>query len=224
MLYNKLGKIDKIEKYAKVAFLPNLKGVRIRLTASESGKQKPLDLLDKAEKLIRDKVDDYIYADQDIPLEHVVGKLLENQSATLAVAESCTGGLVGHRLTNIAGSSAYFGYGIVSYSNDAKVKTINVPPGLFEKHGAVSPQVASAMASGVRNLAKSTFGLSTTGIAGPTGGTKNKPVGLVYIGFASDERIVVEKYNFADDRICNKIRISQAALELVRRQILLINR
>lgn len=120
-------------------------------------------------------------------LSEELGEVLKERNGTIAVAESCTGGLIAGALTDIPGSSAYFGYGIVSYSNEAKVSLLNVREDTLEKYGAVSRETAVEMAEGVRALAASDYGLSVTGIAGPGGATETKPVGLVYIGFSSSE-------------------------------------
>jgi nicotinamide-nucleotide amidase len=140
----------------------------------------------------------------------------------IAVAESCTGGLIANRLTNISGSSAYFERGVVTYSNRSKTELLGVPEALLTTHGAVSREVAAAMAAGVRRLAGTEVGLSTTGIAGPTGGTPEKPVGLLWTGYADERGSLAVKFQFGDGRLRFKERASQAALELVRKRLLQI--
>jgi len=140
---------------------------------------------------------------------------LKKQKLTVAIAESCTGGLIAHTLTNISGSSDYFDRGIVSYSNNAKMELLDVPENLFKKYGAVSEQVAKAMAEGIRRSSKVDIGISTTGIAGPTGGTKEKPVGLVYIAISASENTVVKKFQFSGDRLQNKESTCDTALNML---------
>jgi nicotinamide-nucleotide amidase len=153
-------------------------------------------------------------------LEEAVVKLLTERKQTLAVAESCTGGYLAHRITNVPGASAIFLAGCVTYSNEAKVAMLGVESALIEKHGAVSKQVVQAMAEGARANAKSDFGLATTGIAGPSGGTVEKPVGTVFIALAAKDRPVsVQKRFFPDDRPTFKELTTQAALEMLRRRL-----
>jgi len=134
---------------------------------------------------------------------------------TIATAESCTGGLLAHTLTNVSGSSDYFICGVISYSNTAKIQLLGVSEQLLKKHGAVSKEVAAAMAKAIRQHAQVTFGLATTGIAGPTGGTKDKPVGLVYIAISTMNTVVVKQFLFSGDRNTNKESSCTAALELL---------
>jgi len=144
-----------------------------------------------------------------------VSNLLKKQNLTVATAESCTGGLIAHTLTNISGSSDYFDRGIVSYSNNAKMELLDVPENLLKKYGAVSEQVAKAMAEGIRATSNVDIGIATTGIAGPTGGTKEKPVGLVYIAISASENTVVKKFQFSGDRLQNKEITCDAALTML---------
>lgn len=148
-------------------------------------------------------------------LEAAVGQLLLAAKATLAVAESCTGGLIMHRLTNISGSSAYLIGGVVAYAYEAKVKFVGVQQATLDEFGAVSEQTAAEMARGVRAAFGTTFGLSVTGIAGPSGGTPQKPVGLVYIALASVNGTQVIRRIWNSDREGNKARSAEAALELL---------
>jgi nicotinamide-nucleotide amidase len=138
---------------------------------------------------------------------------------TIAVAESCTGGLLANKLTNIPGSSGYFERGVVAYSNQSKMELLGVPAETLEKFGAVSAETAVAMAEGIRKISGADFGVSTTGIAGPTGGSAEKPVGLVYIGFAKQGGSYSKKFLFINDRITNKERTVQAALNLLRKEL-----
>ena len=144
-----------------------------------------------------------------------IANLLKQKHLTVATAESCTGGLISHSLTNISGSSDYFERGIVSYSNNAKMELLGVYKEILEKYGAVSEQVAIVMAEGVRTKSNVDIGISTTGIAGPTGGTKEKPVGLVYIAVSTTKNVVVKKFQFTGDRLQNKESTCNAALQML---------
>ncbi|HEC81854.1 MAG TPA: CinA family protein [Thermoplasmatales archaeon] len=141
--------------------------------------------------------------------------MLKEKGFTVATAESCTGGLVAHTLTNVSGSSAYFDSGVVSYSNRAKMELLGVSSEVLEKHGAVSEETARAMAEGVRLKSGVDVGVSTTGIAGPTGGTREKPVGLVYIGVSTRDETVVKRFLFKGDRLSNKENACEAALRML---------
>ena len=140
---------------------------------------------------------------------------LRKQKLTVAIAESCTGGLIAHTLTNISGSSDYFDRGIVSYSNEAKSELLGVPEDMLKEYGAVSEQVAKAMAEGIRTTSNVDIGIAATGIAGPTGGTKEKPVGLVYIAISTSENTVVKKFQFSGDRLQNKEITCNTALTML---------
>ena len=148
-----------------------------------------------------------------------VADLLTKKKITISTAESCTGGLLGHLLTSISGSSVYYDRGIISYTNQAKHELLNVSVDLLENYGAVSKQVAEAMAEGVRKNAQADIGVSTTGIAGPTGGSKEKPVGLVYIGLSTKKKTVVNRFVFDGDRLENKDSTCVEALRLIRKEV-----
>ena len=148
-----------------------------------------------------------------------VGELLKERGWTVGTAESCTGGLVAHAITNISGSSAYFIGAIVAYANQAKMDLLNVPAALLVKHGAVSQEVALAMARGVRRALRTDIGVATTGIAGPTGGTPQKPVGSVYIALSSPLGERVGHHVWDRDRLGNKCRTARAALALLAEQL-----
>ncbi|MEF8880004.1 MAG: CinA family protein [Candidatus Thermoplasmatota archaeon] len=150
--------------------------------------------------------------------EEVLSKLYDVLTAKklkVATAESCTGGLIGHTLTNTSGSSTYFDRGVISYSNAAKIELLGVSKKILEEHGAVSREVAKAMAEGIRKKSGVDLGVSSTGIAGPTGGTKEKPVGLVYIGVSDSNETVVKKFVFDKDRLGNKKCTRDAAVEML---------
>jgi PncC family amidohydrolase len=149
------------------------------------------------------------------PLEKQIGEFLSQRGWTLAVAESCTGGLLGHRITNVSGSSAYFQGGAITYSNEAKERILGVPHEILIEHGTVSKETALAMAQGARRLFGTDIALSLTGIAGPTGGTPEKPVGLVYIALAAEGVDLWEKHIWTGDREENKRQSTEAALQLL---------
>ena len=148
-------------------------------------------------------------------LEAEIGSALRSTNRTLATAESCTGGLVGDRITNISGSSEYYKGGVVAYANEVKERVLQVSPRILAEKGAVSAECAIAMANGVRTLLKSDIGISTTGIAGPTGGTPEKPVGLVYIALATKDYVAHEEHIFHRDREGNKREAADAVLQLL---------
>lgn len=152
-------------------------------------------------------------------MEEIVGIRLKARDETVSVAESCTGGLIARRLTEVPGSSAYFIEGAVTYSNEAKVRTLNVSPGILEKYGAVSAECAEAMAKGMRERAVTDHAVSVTGIAGPDGGSEEKPVGTVFIGYAGKKRVKSVKLTLPGDRYLIRWRSSQAALDYLRRQL-----
>ncbi len=156
--------------------------------------------------------------------ETLVSSLLTTYSLTLAIAESCTGGLVGHRLTNVPGSSAYFLGGILSYSNDAKEHLLGVPHATLLEHGAVSEAVARAMAQGARRALGADIGLAVTGIAGPGGGTPAKPVGLTWLALAAREVEIAEHHIWSGDREHNKAQSADALLALLHRYLTALNR
>jgi nicotinamide-nucleotide amidase len=195
-------------------------GVDIRIIASDANAEQAQALADRTEAAIREKLGDRVFATDGQSMEEVVGALLKQRRLTISVAESCTGGLVGARITGISGSSEYFERGVVTYSNRAKTELLGVPPELIERHGAVSSQVAAAMAQGIRQAAKTDIGVSVTGIAGPGGGSEQKPVGLVYIGLATGQDVKVTEHRFLGDRELIRIRSSQMALDMVRRHLI----
>jgi nicotinamide-nucleotide amidase len=169
---------------------------------------------------IAERLGGYLFGRGNEVMEGVVGRLLREKGATIAVAESCTGGLISHRLTEITGSSDYFLQGVVAYSNQAKEALLDVPHAMLEKFGPVSREVAVQMAVGVRTSSKATIGIATTGIAGPTGGTPENPVGRVFIALAADQLQQVKQYDFFGDRQQVKLLASEVALDRVRRYLL----
>jgi nicotinamide-nucleotide amidase len=219
-LYEKLGNIDELTGGASLAFLPSQFGIKLRISAKEKDEEAAKNKLSEIEQKIISKAGRYIYSRDEEALEIVVGKLLKDRSLKLAVAESCTGGYVSNVLTNISGSSQYFERGIISYSNAAKVELLKVNEDIIAEHGAVSLEVARQMANGVKSTAGADIGLAITGIMGPTGATAGKPIGLVYIGICDDKVCTAKEFRFGEERILNKQRTSQAALDMLRRFLL----
>jgi nicotinamide-nucleotide amidase len=176
--------------------------------------------LDELVGEIEEELGDLVFSDNGDSLEQIVGYYLQMRNATLAVAESCTGGLVAERITSVSGSSRYFIGGAVVYSNELKTAFADVPAGLIEKHGAVSAEVAIALAEGIRKRCGATLGLGVTGVAGPTGGTAEKPVGLVFHALASEQGTDVIERKFPGDRERVRRFASQNALDMVRRKVM----
>lgn len=193
--------------------------VTLRLTARAGNTEAARQLIQPLEAAIRERLGEYIFGIDDETLEGVTGAMLAARHLTLAVAESCTGGLLAHRLTNIPGSSDYFLGGLVTYSNEAKVKFLGVEPGVLAAHGAVSPEVAAAMASGARRAVGTEIGIGITGIAGPGGGTTEKPVGLVYLGIDFQGQVEVRRELFCGQRENIKWQSTQSALDLLWRSL-----
>jgi nicotinamide-nucleotide amidase len=189
--------------------------LRARAESMEVADQRVEELAGKLE----DELGDNVYSRGDT-LEQIVGYYLQLRNLTLAVAESCTGGMVGARLTNISGSSRFFLGGAIVYSNEFKTLFANVPPMLIAQHGAVSAEVAKALAEGIRDETRASIGLAVTGIAGPTGGTEEKPVGLVYFGLADEKGVEVIERRFPGDRDRIRTFATQQALDMLRRRLM----
>ncbi|MCB9068130.1 MAG: competence/damage-inducible protein A [Calditrichae bacterium] len=201
----------------EIAFLPKFTGVDIRVTLPAIG-----DFSEKIaafEQKLTQTIGKYIFTTEEDAMEATVGKLLKSQNLTLSVAESCTGGLIQQQITSVAGSSDYFSGGVVSYSNESKIKLLGVSPAALEKYGAVSEIVAQQMAEGIRQSLGTDFGISTTGIAGPGGGTAEKPVGLIFIGLATPDGTVVRQFNLGKDRHINQQQTAIFALDMLRRRL-----
>jgi nicotinamide-nucleotide amidase len=218
-----LQPLDEILKEIKIAYLPSPTGVRLRLTISGTDHKQCEDRLRAIESGFRKKIGRYVYGVDGALLEEVLGNILTEQKLTIAIAESCTGGMITHKMTNIPGCSAYIERGVVCYSNQSKTDLLGVPPDLLAKHGAVSRETAEAMAIGVRDRSKTDIGVSTTGIAGPAGGTPGKPVGLIWIGYADQSGSETKMIQLGGGRLQIKERATQAAMEFVRRKLLKLN-
>lgn len=199
---------------------PHLLMVDLRFTATGQPRHRALQLLDRLERSLRRRLGRAVYGIDQQMLEGVVGQLLVRRHATLAIAESCTGGLVADLITNVPGSSRYFLLGVIAYHNRMKEELLGLRPRLLARHGAVSELVARAMAEGVRRRAKADYGLAITGIAGPSGGTAKKPVGLVYIALADRHRTVIRRHRVHGDRLSIKHQACQLALDTLRRRAL----
>ncbi len=204
----------------RLAWLPGPGGVRLRMTAFGGSREEADGRVAHLEARLRERIGAYVYGANDETLEEVVGHMLRDRSLTVAVAESCTGGYVAHALTNIAGSSAYMAGGIVAYSNRVKMDVLGVSPETLRKHGAVSEVVAVQMAEGVRQRLGADLGLSTTGVAGPAGGTSEKPVGTVWIGYADAGGVAAHRLQLVRDRMLNKQLTATFLLERVRKNLL----
>jgi nicotinamide-nucleotide amidase len=196
--------------------------VRLRITTRAATQEEAEEKIAPVEKEILSRLGDYYFGEDDETLESAVGRLLGEHGCTLAVAESCTGGLLAKRLTDIAGSSTYFKEGLVTYSNESKERLLGVPEEMLLEHGAVSEPVARKMAEGVRARAGADYGLSVTGIAGPDGGTEEKPVGLVFVGLSDAEGTFVERLDlsaWARSREAIRERSANRALDILRLRI-----
>ncbi len=204
----------------KLAYLPGVRGVRLRLTAYPGRDVEALKRLDELAEEIKVRAGKYIYGEGEDKLEAVVGRMLRESGLKVALAESCTGGRIAGRLTDIAGSSDYFLGGVVAYDNTVKVEVLGVSSETIETHGAVSRHVALEMADGVRHRLKADIGLSSTGIMGPGGGSEEKPVGTVWIGYADGQSAGAVKIMLAGDRDGNREQATTIALNLVRLRLL----
>jgi len=209
-----------LNEAAHIGYYPVFPEVHLSLTIRDKEADNAQKLFLSCSRAIDTVLGDAIYGHDRDDMEAVVGKLLSGHNLQLSVAESCTGGLIAQRITNIPGSSAYFLGGVVSYANSLKIGYLGVAPELLEQHGAVSREVAEAMASGVLASSGADIGLAVTGIAGPEGGTEEKPVGTVYIGIATPGGNWVSKFKFDGDRQQIRELSAVTALDLVRKYLL----
>lgn len=195
-------------------------GVDIRIVVRESSAERSQTVIQKIEKIVRERLGDAVYGVDGQEMAEVIGALLKQRRLRLAVAESCTGGLIGSRITEIAGSSDYFDRAAVVYSNDSKTAMLGVPKELIEKHGAVSSEVAAAMAQGIQQASRTDIGVAATGIAGPGNDSEEKPVGLVYIGLATSDGVKTSEFRFLGTRAQIRLKTSQMALDMVRKHLI----
>ena len=213
-LIEQIAQIIEKDHGCDIGYYPSLFGVDIRLLHND---ENPVTQL--SNELI-ECLGVSVYGVGKESFEESIIKLAIKKGKTVSTAESCTGGLIGHRLTEISGSSDVFKGGLVVYSNEAKMHLLDISKQILDSHGAVSEKTATIMAENVKKIFKSDYGISVTGIAGPTGGTDEKPVGLVYIGLANNKGVKVKKFHFGNDRKRNKLRTSQAALNWLRLSLL----
>jgi nicotinamide-nucleotide amidase len=228
LLYETIGDISSItgnhnNGFVKLAFLPSNYETRLRISVEAKREADADSAIRSAERKLIKKAGRFIYSRDESSIAETVGKLLGETSQTISAAESCTGGLIASKITDVAGSSDYFLEGVITYSNSSKNKLLGVKNSTLRKYGAVSNQTAVEMAKGIRRVSGSDIGISTTGIAGPSGGTKSKPVGLVWIGYSDKNISFAKDFIFTKQRLRNKEIMSKMALEIVRRQLTMNN-
>lgn len=219
MLETKIDDLILAQKNPTLALLVRPTGVIIRITAKAENEAAAETLIAPVEKEICARLGSFVYGADEEKMEEIVGKELLDRNLTVATVESCTGGLVASRLTDVAGSSGYVKGGIVSYTDEVKANTLGVPREILAEYGAVSEPTARAMAEGVRKVLGADVAVSTTGLAGPGGGTEKTPVGTVFIAVSGANGTVAEKHSFTGTRGQVKFRASQAALALLRKYI-----
>lgn len=216
LLASSLEQLSWLPSEVQVSFLPEYQGVDIHLTYPNTLQ----DIMNVNIAKIKDTIKPYCYSEKMESIEEVVARLLIEKHLTIACAESCSGGLLANRLTDISGSSAYLKESYVTYSNEAKIKLLGVSMATIEKYGAVSAECAKEMAYGVRKQSNADIGVSITGIAGPTGATPLKPLGLVYIGYCDQNICTVEQKIFTENRLRHKLRTTQATLYQIWKQLI----
>ncbi|MBW1823951.1 MAG: competence/damage-inducible protein A [Deltaproteobacteria bacterium] len=216
----KLADLIKSEKEITFAFLPRYPEISLKLTMRGQDKKYIEKKLKAVERKVIKILGDIVFGKDEEILEEVVGNLLRSQGATIAVTESCTGGLITHRLTNVPGSSDYLERSLIAYSNKSKKDLLKVPATILNRFGAVSQETAERMAKGVKSSCKATFGLAVTGIAGPAGGTPEKPVGTVFISLAHGRQVKTQRHSFYGNRKQIKFMTSQYALDILRKHLM----
>jgi nicotinamide-nucleotide amidase len=210
---------DSLPSYIKLAYLPQPGMVRLRLTAYGTDRTELQNAINKAEKELNPYAGKYIYGYDDDTMESVIGRLLRSKGMTLSTAESCTGGNIAQLITSIAGSSDYFKGSVVAYANEIKEQFLGVPHQVLVKHGAVSEQTVIAMAEGIRKRVSTDYSIAVSGIAGPTGGTEEKPIGTTWIAIATPTETIAMKFLFGDHRGRNIRKASVAALNMLRSKL-----
>ncbi|ARS36199.1 competence/damage-inducible protein A [Pontibacter actiniarum] len=208
-----------LPEHLKLAYLPHLGGVRLRLTGQGTAAEVLEQELQQEVEKLRHIIPGHIFAYGEVKLEEAVGQLLKERGLTIATAESCTGGFLAHKLTSIGGSSAYYQGSIVAYHNEVKVRELGVKPETLQQHGAVSEATVREMARNVRQKFGTDIGVATSGIAGPDGGTAEKPVGTIWIAYADKDRTVAKLLHFNKDRLLNIEYTAMAVLNLVRQRL-----
>lgn len=209
-----------IPKDIRLAYLPSSGVIKLRLTATGNNREKLQSIVDEQVGKLYRTIPEFIYGEDEDSLEMVIGKLLKGRNATLCTAESCTGGEIAHLITSVAGSSGWYKGSIVAYANQVKTRMLGVHEDIIKNHGAVSREVVCSMASGSRRVFGTDFSVATSGIAGPDGGSAEKPVGTIWIAVDSPQGIAAEKHVFGTERLVNIRRFSLAALNLLRKQII----
>jgi nicotinamide-nucleotide amidase len=204
----------------KLAYLPSPALVRLRMSIAGTDREALQSAIDRKLNELLPLISKFVYGYDEETLELVVGRLLGERKQKLAVAESCTGGMISHMITSVPGSSAYYNGSVISYANEVKTEQMNVPQSVLEKHGAVSEECVRAMAEGVCKMLHSDFAIATSGIAGPSGGSEEKPVGTVWIAVSGPGKTVAKKFQFGDNRERNILRASVTALGMLRKMIL----
>lgn len=215
-----IAPIYRLYETIETSILFNRVEIEVHLSAMDSDPERADRMLDELTRKICERLGDAVFSIDGSTMEEAIGRLLRERKATLATAESCTGGLISMRITEVPGSSDYFMQGVVAYSNDAKVQLLGVPESVISTYGAVSGETAEAMAAGVRSRAATDYAISVTGIAGPSGGTPSKPVGTVYIGCATPFGVKTCHVLLPGDRELIRWRASQAALDFLRREFI----
>ena len=209
---------DLYVKGLELAYLPSPGIVRLRITAKNINGAK--DIIEQKENELKLMLPNHVFGNERETLPEIVGGLLKEKKARLSTAESCTGGYIAHMITSISGSSDYFEGAVVSYANNVKQNQLEVTPDALEKYGAVSAQVVEQMANGVKKKLNTDYAIATSGIAGPTGGSEEKPVGMVWIAIATPKGIVSKKFLFGDNRERNIIKASLTGLNMLRIELL----
>lgn len=203
----------------KLAYLPRAGMVRLRLSGSGATKEELNTLIDNAFKELSALLPGEVFGEDADNLEAVIGKLLTEKQGTLSTAESCTGGTIAHMITSVAGSSAYFTGSVIAYANEVKERLLGVDPSILAEHGAVSEEVVRSMARGVSRLLNTDYAIATSGIAGPGGGTAEKPVGTTWIAIRTPTQVIAEKYQFGKNRERNIQRAAFTALNMLRKEL-----
>jgi nicotinamide-nucleotide amidase len=207
-------------KHLNIGIYANPEDIQIQLNVLGETTQEATAILDEATEQLNGLLGNYIFGFNQQSLEEIIGTMLKKLGLTLAVAESCTGGMLGQMITSIPGSSDYFKGGIISYNGEIKEKLLGVPRETMMEYGQVSKEVARAMAQGVQKKCFSDIGISITGIAGPGGGSKDKPVGLVYIALADKKQVVVQEHQLRRDRQTIRLRSARRALNMLRMHLI----
>lgn len=212
--------IGKDQEGVTLSFLPKFPECHVIVTVRRGSHREAEDVLEEIERAIRERLGIHVIGKDGETLEGIMGDLLRSKGFTLSLAESCTGGLIGYRITNISGSSDYLTCGVIAYSNCSKQELLKIPKEILEDYGAVSGETAEWMAKSIRINSGTDLGLSVTGIAGPTGGTKDKPVGTVYVGMSTTKATVAKVFKFVGNRKMIRLIASQTALDWVRRYLI----